>query len=132
MATKVNADHLQKLSQTHSNVASSVKLNTSKAHATASKLKLDTSRNPKVRQVPARTQAVAQRVNTRTATINTRSTELAKRADYVRDQAAKTSDIKTPTKSVVMGKTSASADVMHRSANKLGATTRARPKAPTV
>jgi hypothetical protein len=132
MATKVNADHLQKLSKTHSNVASSVKAKTSKAHATASKLKLDTSRNPKVKQVPARTQAVAQRVNTRTVTINTRSTELAKRADYVREQAAKSSNVKTPTKSVVMGKTSASADAMHRTANKLGATTRARPKAPTV
>jgi hypothetical protein len=132
MATKVNADHLQKLSKTHSNVATSVKLKTSKAHTTASRLKLDTSRNPKVKQVPARTQAVAQRVNTRTVTINTRSTELAKRAEYVREQAAKSSNVKTPTKSVVMGKTSASADAMHRTANKLGATTRARPKAPTV
>jgi hypothetical protein len=132
MATKVNADHLQKLSKTHSNVATSVKAKTSKAHATASRLKLDTSRDPKVKHVPTRTQAVAQRVNTRTATINTRSTELAKRADYVREQATKASRVKAPTKSVVMGKTSASADAMHRTANKLGATTRARPKAPTV
>jgi hypothetical protein len=132
MATKVNADHLPKLSKTHSNVATSVKLKTSKAHATASRLKLDISRNPNVKQVPARTQAVAQRVTTRTATIDTRSAELAKRADYVREQAAKSSSVKTPTKSVVMGKASASADAMHRTANKLGATTRARPKAPTV
>jgi hypothetical protein len=132
MATKVNADHLQKLSTTHKNVSTSVKTNTSKAQATTAKLKLDTSRNPAVKAVPARTQAVVQRVVTKTATIGNRSTELAKRADYVREQAAKESYVKAPTKAVAMPATTASANNARSSAAKLSFAAKARTVAPTV
>ncbi len=132
MATKVNADHLQKLSTTHKNVGASVKAKTSKAQATTTKLKLDTSRNPAVKTVPARAQAVAHRVTVKSTTIDTRSTELAKRADYVREQAAKASTVKAPTKAVAMPATTRSASNASSSAAKLSVAAKARPKAPIV
>ena len=132
MATKVNADNLQKLSTTHKNVSVSVKEKTSKAQATTTNLKLDTSRNPAVKAVPARAQAVAQRVTTKSATISTRSTELAKRADYVREQAAKASTVKAPVKKVAMPATTTSANKAQASAAKLGIASKIRPKAPIV
>jgi hypothetical protein len=132
MATKVNADNLQKLSTTHKNVSASVKAKTSKAQATTTKLKLDTSRNPAVKAVPARAQAVAQRVTTKSTTISNRSTELAKRADYVREQAAKASTVKAPVKRVAMPATTTSANKAKASAVKLGVAAKTRPKAPIV
>jgi murein DD-endopeptidase MepM/ murein hydrolase activator NlpD len=128
MATKVNADHLQKLSTTHSNVSASVKAKASKAQATTAKLKLDTSRNTAVKAVPARAQAVTQRVAAKTITISTRSTELAKRADYVREQAAKASGVKAPTNKVAMPATTAAAAKMTTSATRLA--TLAKVKSP--
>lgn len=132
MATKVNADNLQKLSTTHKNVSSSVKAKASKAQATVSKLKLDTSRNTAVKAVPARAQVATQRVTTKTATISTRSTELAKRADYVREQAALASKVKAPTKKVSMPATTASATKARTAAAKLSTATRNRPTPPIV
>jgi hypothetical protein len=132
MPTKVNADHLQKLSTTHKNVSVSVKAKTTKAQATTTKLKLDTSRNPAVKAVPARAQAVAQRVTVKSTTIDTRSTELAKRADYVREQAAKASTVKAPTKGVSMPATTTSANKARSSAGKLSNAAKARPKPPIV
>lgn len=130
MASKVRADQLQKLSTTHKEVSGSIKTKTSRANATASKLKLETSRNPAVKQVPARAHSVSQRVAVRSATIEKRSDELARRSTYVAEQSAKQSTIKAPTKALAMPKTSASANTMHRSATKLGAQNRARPSAP--
>jgi hypothetical protein len=132
MPTKVNADNLQKLSTTHKNVSASVKAKTTKAQAATTKLKLDTSRNPAVRAVPARAQAVTQRVTVKSTTIDTRSTELAKRADYVREQAAKASIVKAPTKGVSMSATTTSATKARSSAAKLGIAAKARPKPPIV
>jgi hypothetical protein len=132
MATKVNADHLQKLSTTHKSVSVSVKAKTSRAQATTGKLKLDTSRNPAVKAVPARAQAVVQRVTVKSATIDSRSVELAKRADYVREQAAKASTVKAPTKTVAMPATTTSASRAQSSAAKLSSAAKARPKAPIV
>jgi hypothetical protein len=132
MPTKVNADHLQKLSTTHKNVSVSVKAKATKAQATTTKLKLDSSRNPAVKAVPARAQAVAQRVTIKSTTISNRSTELAKRADYVREQAAKASTIKAPTKRVSMPATTTSANKAQSSAAKLSIAAKARPKAPIV
>jgi hypothetical protein len=132
MATKVNADNLQKLSTTHKNVSVSVKEKTSKAQATTTKLKLDTSRNPAVKTVPARAQAVAQRVNTKGTTIDTRSVELAKRADYVREQAAKASSVKAPTGTAAMPVTTASATRARAAAAKLSSATKSKTIAPVV
>jgi hypothetical protein len=131
MANKVNADHLQKLSATHKNVAASVKASTSKARATTNALKLN-ERNPVVKAVPARARAVALRVATRTATITTRSTELSKRADYVREQAAKSSGVKAPTKTVAMPTTTASATRARVAATKLSAARKAQTSAPVI
>jgi hypothetical protein len=132
MATKVNANQLQKLSTTHKNVSASVMAKTTKAQASTTKLKLDTSRNPAVKAVPARAQAVAQRVTVKSVTIDTRSTELAKRADYVREQAAKASTVKAPTRTVAMPATTTSASRARSSAAKLTSAAKAQPKAPIV
>jgi murein DD-endopeptidase MepM/ murein hydrolase activator NlpD len=141
MATKVNANHLQKLSATHTNVSASVKAKATKAQATTSKLKLDTSRNTAVKAVAARVQAVSQRVTAKSVTISARSTELAKRADYVREQAAKASGVKAPTNKVAMPATTASAAKMKTSATRLSILTKVKstsviikrqPRRPTV